>query len=68
VTHAYTGDPVFTSDGYHLSVGSAAINRGVPAGVSTDIDGQARDFAPDLGADEYPLDEKTYLPVIWRSR
>jgi hypothetical protein len=68
VTHAYTGDPVFTSDGYHLSAGSAAINRGVPAGVSTDIDGQSRDFAPDLGADEYPLDEKTYLPVIWRSR
>jgi hypothetical protein len=68
VTHAYTGDPLFASDGYHLGAGSAAINRGVPAGANTDIDGQARDVAPDLGADEYPLDEKTYLPVIWRSR
>jgi CSLREA domain-containing protein len=50
------GDPAFTADGYHLTVGSAAINRGIRSGVSTDIDGAARPYgcAFDLGADEYP--------------
>ncbi|MEE8392627.1 MAG: right-handed parallel beta-helix repeat-containing protein, partial [Anaerolineae bacterium] len=53
VTNAYTGTPAFASDGYHLTASSAAINRGASAGVTTDIDGQLRDAAPDLGADEY---------------
>lgn len=63
-TREYTGNPVFAADGYHLNAGSAAINRGIRAGVTTDIDGQSRDAAPDLGADEYPLIEKVYLPII----
>jgi hypothetical protein len=62
----YTGNPLFAADGYHLNAGSAAINRGIRAGVTTDIDGQLRDTAPDLGADEYPLIEKVYLPIILR--
>jgi hypothetical protein len=35
--------------------GSEAIDRGVEAGVTTDIDGNARPYgpAPDLGAVEY---------------
>jgi uncharacterized repeat protein (TIGR01451 family) len=38
----------------HLAEGaSSAIDRGVNAGVATDIDGQARDSTPDIGADEY---------------
>lgn len=57
VYHAndYTGNPVFAFDGYHLTASSAAINKGVNAGVASDIDGQARPegAAPDLGADEY---------------
>jgi fibronectin-binding autotransporter adhesin len=52
VTNAYTGNPSFTADGYHLTPGSAAIDRGVSAGVTTDIDGEPRDQVPDLGADE----------------
>lgn len=32
---------------------SSAIDRGVSAGVTTDIDGQTRDTSPDIGADEY---------------
>ena len=48
----YWGDPLFAADGYHLLTGSAAIDRGVSAGVTTDIDGEPRDLAPDLGADE----------------
>jgi hypothetical protein len=40
---------------YHLQFGSAAIDAGIEAGVSTDIDGQVRPqrFAYDIGADEY---------------
>lgn len=55
VTHPYTGDPAFVLDGYHILTGSAAIDRGVPADVATDIDGQPRPagVASDLGADEF---------------
>ncbi len=54
VAHAYSGDPAFSpTDGYHLTAKSAAINRGVNAGVQFDIDGQLRSVYPDLGADEY---------------
>jgi len=53
VTQAYTGNPAFAADGYHLTAGSMAIDRGVDAGITTDIDGEPRDATPDLGADEY---------------
>ncbi|HTP10546.1 MAG TPA: choice-of-anchor Q domain-containing protein, partial [Anaerolineae bacterium] len=53
VTNELTGTPAFASDGYHLTANSKAINTGVPAGVINDLDGEARDAAPDLGADEY---------------
>ena len=46
-------NPLFAADGYHLTAGSAAINQGVLAGVTVDIDGQSRDAQADLGADEY---------------
>jgi hypothetical protein len=54
-TNVYTGNPAFAADGYHLTQGSAAIDRGVSAGVTTDVDGELRprDSIPDLGADEY---------------
>jgi len=48
------GDPAFAADGYHLTPGSAAIDQGVNAGVTTDIDGQTRpNGGYDLGADEF---------------
>jgi len=68
VTNQYFGSPSLAADGYHLRPGSAAINRGVRAWVATDIDGQVRDTAPDLGADEYPLTTVIYLPIIMRDR
>ncbi len=51
-------DPGFRSSAtgdYHLNQSSAAINQGVEAGITTDIDQQARPngSAPDLGADEW---------------
>jgi len=50
----YIGDPAFAPDGYHLTGASAAIDRGVDAGGSTDVDGHHRPYgsAPDLGAHE----------------
>ncbi len=41
-TNNYWGDPHFIGDGYHLTFGSAAIDRGVAAGVFTDVDGDPR--------------------------
>lgn len=53
VANEYAGNPDFASDGYHLTNTSAAINRGVNSGITTDIDGQPRPIGNyDLGADE----------------
>ena len=65
----HTGDPLFfASDGYHLTINSAAIDKGVDAGVYTDIDGDVRpayglSVGYDLGADETPTPEPTYMPL-----
>jgi hypothetical protein len=71
VKHQYTGDPLFDVDGYHLTSGSAAIDKGVPLDVHSDIDGQPRPSGLfDLGADEYwpPGSLKyVYLPIIFRN-
>jgi hypothetical protein len=42
-----------TTGNYHLGAGSPAINAGTNVGVATDVDGELRDAAPDMGADEY---------------
>ncbi len=55
-TRNYWENPGFADPGsedYHIGVGSAARDRGVPTGVTTDIDGEPRDAVPDLGADEW---------------
>jgi parallel beta-helix repeat protein len=56
VENDHDGPPAFAADGYHLTGGSDAIDRGVGMAVASDIDGQRRTFCagPDLGADEYP--------------
>jgi hypothetical protein len=69
VSHEYIGDPAFVNPGswdYHISVNSAALNRGINVGAATDIDGDVRFGAPDLGADEYVYDWQIYLPAIFR--
>ena len=63
ILNEYEGDPCFDVDGYHLLGDSAALNRGIVAGVTVDIDNQARDANPDLGADERVL-ETIPLPII----
>ncbi|MEA3345441.1 MAG: NosD domain-containing protein [Chloroflexota bacterium] len=56
----HTGDPAFVApdtDNYHIQWASAAIDAGVDAGVTMDIDGQPRPIPLgggfDLGADEW---------------
>jgi len=70
VQNQYTGNPSFNTDGYHIKSTSAAINKGVPAGIYTDIDGQPRtSTTSDLGADEYwpsGTPKYIYLPIIIR--
>lgn len=51
------GDPDFVgpdAGDYHIGRASAARDTGIDAGVTTDIDGDARPLgpAPDIGADE----------------
>jgi fibronectin-binding autotransporter adhesin len=69
VIHAndHSGDPAFAPDGYHLTLSSAAIDKGVDAGVTTDIDGDARPWGAghDIGADEL-RQRYVYLPLVPR--
>ena len=66
VTNEYTGNPAFASDGYHITSNSAAINVGIEAEVTMDLDGEARPFGtgPDLGADEWATVQTTAEPSI----
>jgi putative cofactor-binding repeat protein len=52
---------------YHLLFGSSAVDAGVDAGVTDDIDGDVRPLgaAPDLGADE--TWEVVFLPLVLRN-
>jgi uncharacterized repeat protein (TIGR01451 family) len=62
----YSGDPAFidpVNGDYHIGPASAAIDKGVAAGVATDIDGDLRDTPPDLGADEQ-LGKAPPAPVL----
>jgi hypothetical protein len=68
------GDLGFVDSGagdYHVSPGSAALDKGVDTGVLTDIDLQPRPYLnPDLGADEYwppGVLQHVYLPLLLRA-
>ncbi len=67
-TNPVDGSPAFAADGYHLRPGSAAIDTGVDAGVTTDIDGDPRPSGTgyDIGADEAQL-QQVYLPLMLRN-
>jgi len=74
-THNYWDDPAFVDPNagdYHIGSDSAAIDKGVNAGVTGDIDGDLRPQGGgyDLGADEFvgtvPGGPKIYLPLIMR--
>jgi hypothetical protein len=64
VTNDITGAPDLAFDGYHLQFQSAAIDAGVDAEVTYDMDGQTRPYGlPDLGADEFLAVSETIDPV-----
>ncbi len=66
--NSLVGDPAFANpavDDYHLTIGSAAIDRGTDAGVSADFEGDPRPqgMAPDLGYDESPFTRESDLSI-----
>jgi fibronectin-binding autotransporter adhesin len=65
------GDPSFVAPNtgdYHIEYTSAAIDAGVNAGITTDIDGEPRPFRDgyDIGADEFTgvIPIPIYLPLV----
>jgi len=65
------GDPAFVDPStwdYHVISTSAAIDEGVDAGVTVDMDGESRPYGPgyDIGADEYVQWHQIYLPLVLR--
>jgi predicted outer membrane repeat protein len=67
--NSQSGDPVFANpalDDYHLGAGSAAMDAGANAGVTTDFEGDARPLGGgfDIGYDEAFF--RIYLPLIRR--
>jgi uncharacterized repeat protein (TIGR01451 family) len=63
----FSGDPVFADRAggdYHLGWTSAGIDKGLSAGVTTDIDGEVRPVGRgyDLGADEHSI---PHTEEIW---
>ncbi|MGB9724109.1 MAG: right-handed parallel beta-helix repeat-containing protein [Chloroflexia bacterium] len=67
-TNPVFGDPRFLPDGYHLGPGSAAVDAGIDAGVTTDMDGDPRPIGSgyDIGADEAHF-LTIYLPLVVRN-
>ncbi len=66
VRNPHTGAPAFidpAGGNFHIGAGSAAIGRGIQAGVTTDIDGDQRKDPPDLGADEFAW-HSLWLPMV----
>jgi hypothetical protein len=75
ITHTadFSGNPDFAaapSGNFHLGPSSAAIDKGINAGMSIDIDGDPRPYQNgyDLGADEFtggvPPKKYLYIPLI----
>jgi len=73
-THEIVGAPLFVNQGafnYHIRGRSAAVDAGVNAGVTVDMDGDQRPQGAgfDIGADEFVAEEeyiRVYLPVVMR--
>ena len=68
-TNEVAGDPAFVGSGnYDLTAPSAAINAGTGAGVNRDYHGGHRPWGGgfEIGAEEYPRQEHTFLPVVMR--
>lgn len=68
-TTNFTGHPAFIepeAGNYYLSFLSDAIDKGIDAGITVDLEGQQRDAKPDLGADEV-FKASVYIPTILKN-
>jgi hypothetical protein len=66
----HTGNPLFWVDGFHITLGSAAIDQAQGIAVAVDIDVQSRTVPLDIGADELgelPSLENIYLPIVLKN-
>jgi parallel beta-helix repeat protein len=67
-TQNYEGAPAFVNpdlDDYHIMATFPAIDKGVDTWTTVDLDGQSRPSGEtDIGADEYWLTLKVFLPLI----
>lgn len=64
--HSLDGNPNFVnpaSNDYDLDYGSAAINKGINADISIDIDNELRDILPDIGAYEFTYSSTPISPT-----
>ncbi|MFQ6100385.1 MAG: right-handed parallel beta-helix repeat-containing protein [Anaerolineae bacterium] len=67
-TGVITQAPLFVapaSQDYHILRDSPAVDAGIDVGVLTDVDGDPRLTAPDVGADE--VVRKVHLPLVMRA-
>lgn len=70
LSHVYTGTPAFAdplNGDYHITAGSAALDRGVSTATGLDIDDEPRFGIADLGADEYWTPgalQRVHLPLV----
>jgi len=68
----YSGDPAFVNPDagdYHIGINSAALDTGINAGITTDIDNEPRPVGEgyDIGADEFPVVRHlVYLPLVMK--
>jgi hypothetical protein len=72
-SHDVHGDPAYIGGGdYHITAASAARDAGLNAGVTIDIDGDARPTGAgyDIGADEWQEtgNIKLYLPLFLKGK
>lgn len=68
-TNPVDSDPIFVNPGtndFHIDAASGAVDSGVDAGVTIDIDGHFRPWQSgyDIGADEYSEQKNVYLPLV----
>jgi len=68
-TVVLTASPMFVApaqQNYHLLPDSPAVDAGIDAGLTSDVDGDSRPVGdlPDIGADEVRL--RTFLPLVLR--
>ena len=65
INNQFTGDPLFSADGYHITKLSPARFQGVASSVVQDIDGEGRPSPPSQGADEF-WTNSLFMPIVFR--